>query len=607
MGDDMKTWHKLLTVACVAIGVSAGQTARAELVADLKSYSAAVDAGDWNRAAAAAGRLLDDPADRSKISAAERTQILSVAAEAAERAGQVAKAINLYKKLIAEIEARDGSTSYALVAPLGKLADLLAAQGRLDDAASAYDRAVTLSEAEVGVNNAALLPIYKARRDIDRKRLAAASGNTNQVGILQARLAAQDSAIKTLDAPRVRAIARSPVADSNKDAPFQLVAIHYGTNRELTGRPEPAQFYGDKRGPLMLGVATVSVPKSRAIGEIPLPKMWRGDLRPDAAKHFILTKIDPSASADAFAASARAQIGKSQRREALVFIHGFDTDFQKAVFRAAQLAVDLDIDGAAFMYSWPSKGSLVSYVADGAQVIRPTVRSLQEFLNIIVQQTGAERIHVVAHSMGNRYLLEALELLAREVPANAHKPMFQQLVFAAPDVDADDFADRVKQLGWMAQRMTLYASSKDRALYLSSIINGGYRRAGDATALVTVAGLDTVDTTEVGGEGLGHGDFANQALDDFRAIVWLSLQPQSRCLLVDRKQSTGGNYWQLTGDGSKACQHEAFRTAILLLRGLGPANALKYIREKIDAARKVKDAAGEARYTAILPIFDAVK
>lgn len=142
---------------------------------------------------------------------------------------------------------------------------------------------------------------------------------------------------------------------------------------------------------------------------------------------------------------------------------------------------------------------------------------------------------------------------------------------------------------------------------LSSIINGGYRRAGDAAAPITLAGLDTVDTTEVGGEGLGHGDYADRALDDFRAIIWLSLQPRSRCELVARKQPTGGDYWQLTGDEIKGCPHEAFRTAISLARGLGPADGLKYVRQKIDAAREAKDTASGARYAAILTIFNAVK
>ena len=256
----MGSWHKLLAVACVTI-VLTGHTARADPVSDIRSYVAAVDAGDWSGAAAAADRLLEYPAHTLQISAAERNQMLSLAAEAAGRAGQVAKAIALYQKLIAQIEARDGSTSYALVAPLGKLADLLAAQGRLEDSASAYDLAVALSEAELGSDNRALLPIYEARRAIDRKRLATAVGNA-KMEMLKDRLTQQDSTIKMLNA--VEKTQSSGHTRGPKDASFQLVIIHYGTNQVPSGRLEPAQFYGDKRGPLMLGVATVSVPKSRS-------------------------------------------------------------------------------------------------------------------------------------------------------------------------------------------------------------------------------------------------------------------------------------------------------------------------------------------------------
>jgi esterase/lipase superfamily enzyme len=583
----MRSWRKFIVVVCATVVLN-GQTAGADPVSDIKSYVAAVEAGDWGGAAAAADRLLGYPADSLQISAAELIQMLSVVAEASERAGQVVRAIALYQKLIAEIEARDGPTSYTLVAPLGKLAELLAAQGRFEESASAYDDAVILSEAELGDDNSALLPIYQARRLVDRKRLAAAMQNADQLDMLKGRLAREDAAIERLGAvAKTRSFARG-------EAPFQLVTIHYGTNRAPTGRPEPTQFYSDKRGPLRLGVATVSVPKLRSIGEIPLPQIWRGEFRPNAAKHFVLTKIAPFGSIDEFTASARAQIGKSERREALVFIHGYNSDFENSIFRAAQLAVDLNIDGAVFMYSWPSKGSLFGYVADSAQVIRPMVRGLQEFLDIIVQKTGAEQVHVVAHSMGNRYLLDALELMAREVPADARKPVFQQMVFAAPDVDADDFTDRIKELGWMGHRMTLYASSKDRALYLSSIINGGYRRAGDAATPVIVAGLDTVDTTEVSGQGLGHGDYAERALDDFRAIVWLSLKPRSRCQLISRNNPIGGDYWQLTNDEIKSCPFEAFRTAISLVRRFGRPDALTYLHEKINAAREAKDTTGAA-------------
>ena len=113
----MGSWHNLLAVACVTI-LLGGDTARADPVSLIRSYVAAVDQGNWSEAAAIGDRLLEYPAYALQISPAERTQMLPLLAETAGRAGQVAKAITLYQRLIAEIEARDGSTSYTLVAPL---------------------------------------------------------------------------------------------------------------------------------------------------------------------------------------------------------------------------------------------------------------------------------------------------------------------------------------------------------------------------------------------------------------------------------------------------------------------------------------------------------
>jgi esterase/lipase superfamily enzyme len=620
MVDGMNPWLNSFAILAV-LGLGFCQSAEANPADDIKIYAAAVDKGDWNAASAATGRLLATPDETFQLTPGERTELLAVAAEAAERAGDISKAISLGRKLIAEIETREGSTSYALVEPLRKLAVLLVKQGKLEDASSAYDRAVQISEIELGTSNAALLPIYAGRRAIDQTRLSNAVKNkADNIDELRARLASQDVAIRKLeavaqqdaanfkkaveDARDVRKMLRARDPDN---AAFEIVPVFYGTNRAPTGIADPVQSYGVQRGPLVLGIAIVSVPKARATGEIPEPQVWRGDFRPDAAKHFVLTKVGPATSAEAFADSARAQINQSKRREALVFIHGFNSDFQDSAFRSAQLAVDLKIDGAVFMYDWPSKGSLFGYVADGAEVIRPMVRSLRDFLDIVVRKTGAERIHVVAHSMGNRYLLDALELMSRDTTAADRKPVFQQMIFAAPDVDADDFAERVKELGWMAQRMTLYASSKDRALGLSSTINGGYRRAGDATAAVTVDGLDTVDTTDVSAGGLGHGDFANRALDDLRAVVWLSLQPSSRCLLVKKLLPTGGQFWRLSGDQIKTCPYEAFQSAISLERALGPAAALKFVLDKIGTARTEKNHSAEDLYSAVLALFDTVK
>ncbi len=38
-------------------------------------------------------------------------------------------------------------------------------------------------------------------------------------------------------------------------------------------------------------------------------------------------------------------------------MHGYNTSFDNALYRTAQIAYDLDFDGATFLYSWPSGGA----------------------------------------------------------------------------------------------------------------------------------------------------------------------------------------------------------------------------------------------------------
>ena len=49
---------------------------------------------------------------------------------------------------------------------------------------------------------------------------------------------------------------------------------------------------------------------------------------------------------------------KNYKDHALVFVHGFNTTFDNALFRTAQIAYDLKFDGAPFVYSWPSQGQV---------------------------------------------------------------------------------------------------------------------------------------------------------------------------------------------------------------------------------------------------------
>ena len=104
---------------------------------------------------------------------------------------------------------------------------------------------------------------------------------------------------------------------------------------------------------------------------------------------------------------------------------------------------------------------------------------------------GVRRVHVIAHSMGNRMLTEALVLLASTSGANSAR--LGQVVFAAPDVDTEVFVHRAEQFVGHAERYTLYASDKDRALALSQRF-ARYPRAGQAGAEIAVVKASTRST-----------------------------------------------------------------------------------------------------------------
>lgn len=347
------------------------------------------------------------------------------------------------------------------------------------------------------------------------------------------------------------------------DPNFDLVDVYYATHREATGRPEPSEAYGAQRGALNFGVAEVSVPRDRAPGTIPRPSIWTFEFRPDPDKHMILNSVTPITDRDSFFQRVSEVVDESERKEAFVFIHGYNTSFEGAAIRAAQLAVDMNLDGAAILYAWPSRASLLGYAADTRTVAdEALLEDVAAFLTQVAKDTGATRVHLVAHSMGNRVLMRALDRIAARNTDG--KPLFNEVVLAAADVGVDEFQATLPRILSTGERYTLYASGRDRALQISEQVNS-MRRAGDARSVMIQPGLQTVDTTAASGGLLGHDDFAGSALADFRAVMWLSLAPERRCVL-ETAQTDGGRYWAFGGGD---CPAQEFEEATELVRTTG--------------------------------------
>ncbi|WP_309643975.1 alpha/beta hydrolase [Phenylobacterium sp.] len=447
-----------------------------------------------------------------------------------------------YRQALAFLARLKGPDDVTLAEPLAELAEV---QLRLGDRAQALlslNRALTIMSQAMGDDHELVAP-YRLAYEAALGRPDAASGTR---------------------------------AGGRTKLPYHLVEIFYATHRVPTGGATPAGYYSGRSGPMRFGRAIISLPNDRDLGELPRASIFALEFKPDPAKHVVLTSIKPYSDRAQFMTGVSQRVSASKRKEVFVFIHGFNTSFQGAAERTAQLADDLAIDGAPILYSWPSKANPLAYREDEAEAAKAAqLDDLATFLADVAARTGATRVNLVAHSMGNRFLTRALSRLAATSPTS--KPRFNEIVLAAPDVGVDDFVRLWPKIRPLGARYTVYSSSRDRALELSGQINQ-MARLGDARTK-PIANLETVDTTAASAGLLGHSDFAGTALDDFRAVIWASLAPGKRCVL----QTRSGAAWAFTNAG---CPASDFRSVLGLVRtSESPAAALQRIRASAAAAQ----------------------
>ncbi len=303
--------------------------------------------------------------------------------------------------------------------------------------------------------------------------------------------------------------------------------------------------YGGERGEFTRGVATVTVPKSHQRGIVERPSILRFEFAEDKKKHIVLANAMELDFENFYYRMSEEFTAKSER-DLLLFVHGFNVDFDAAVRRTAQIATDLSFPGVPVCYSWPSQGTMVGYTVDENNVTW-TVPHLREFLVELAQQSGARSINIIAHSMGNRAVTSSISQIGSEYSPQS-LPMFDQVVLAAPDVDADYFRKELApRLARAAGHVTLYASSDDQALAASKHLHGGYPRAGESGAnLVVVPDIETIDVSGIDLSLLGHSYYGSSEsmLRDLHALVRNRLPAHRREGLISR-QLRNATYWLL--------------------------------------------------------------
>ena len=327
------------------------------------------------------------------------------------------------------------------------------------------------------------------------------------------------------------------------DPNLSYVRVFYSTDREQLTLPGVPPGYGpgrSKDGTLYYGECEISIPKTHKQGKLESPSIMRLEFSPDPQKHIVLAAIE-SLEEEAFLKTVSDAVAASATQEAFVFVHGYNVKFEDAARRTGQIAFDLNFVGAPIFYSWPSNGRVEDYTFDETNA-QWSQDHFKRFLCLLAQHVAAAKIHVIAHSMGNRVVCGAL----KELSLQADNPVaLSQIVLAAPDMDADTFKELAAMLGRLSKNVTLYQSSKDKALMASKRIHGN-PRAGEP--VLVIQGMDTIDASSVDTDFLGHGYFADTwaLLSDIHALL-ANAEPAARRVGMEIRQTADGAYYAFRG------------------------------------------------------------
>jgi len=320
----------------------------------------------------------------------------------------------------------------------------------------------------------------------------------------------------------------------------RLVDLFYVTNRAPDA--DGGRYFSGTRGDLSYGISRINIPPGHVMGQHEEPSLLKLEWSNEDSKHINVREVRMLGE-DEFTTRLSRAVEASPGHKLMIFVHGYNEEFPDASRMVAQFADDVKFPGPVVLFSWPSQGSLTGYTVDETNA-EWAESHFVELLTALLEQIPVQSIYVVGHSMGNRIIGNAMITLAGD-RLESDLMLFREIIMIAPDIDADVFQmDMAPRLARTGIHVTLYASSKDRALMASKAFHG-YPRAGDSgEALVVVDGMETIDASDASGGLIGHSYFAEdrRIMEDIFGLLQTGQRADNRFGLeaVDTSQ---GRYW----------------------------------------------------------------
>lgn len=183
--------------------------------------------------------------------------------------------------------------------------------------------------------------------------------------------------------------------------------------------------------------------------------------------------------------------------EVVVLIHGYSCTFENALSNAAEIKAKWSTPGKPLevvVFTWPSDGRTTPFLAyksdrddarGTAKAIARAIHTFHDYMLSVLRdlpqdQWCRRKIHLVAHSMGNYVLRNALQALISDLGGKALPLLFENIFLMAADEDDDAFESdgKLALLPSLSQNVFIYFSGRDGALTISDLTKFNPDRLG---------------------------------------------------------------------------------------------------------------------------------
>jgi esterase/lipase superfamily enzyme len=315
----------------------------------------------------------------------------------------------------------------------------------------------------------------------------------------------------------------------------QIVELRYATNRKpAVPFRSDAPFLNQRDTQLHRGIATILIPKAHKRGS-------------QGASYWPFTLIDPPVRfvgaiplrEEDFWRRAKEHLAtlNKEERNVVLFVHGYNTDFMRGARIAGQVWANMGIAGMPAFFSWPSLGEKMigPYVTDMAAA-DASEKYLVQYITELHANAGPDaKVHVIAHSMGNRLMLRVANRLAAH---ERWRGALGQVILVAPDVDQELFTDLASAYPTIAKRTTVLVSTSDLPVTFAELL-ARFPRVGAPPPIQKINNIDMVEVVIKGGVfGLGHSFHAEhtKVIDEMKSL--LTTDKPSKY----REQHAGGTF-----------------------------------------------------------------